>query len=222
VDTCRALIQELPSYRVVRSVVLEHASRIVFYQSQINLARGQDYPRLKRWATEEISDEGLNWWEIGAACGSSLTVFAHIAAAASPDLTDREVEMVENLYWPWGDALHTMLDSLVDRAEDAATAQSNLLDHYSTQKEMTERVGVIAEETMRRVRYVPPHHQLILAGMVALYLSDEQAWIVSARPTSERVLEAVGTYAKPALLMLRVRRLALRDKRSRVPGPSRE
>ncbi len=210
IDACRTLIRELPSYGLVNEVVLEHASRIVFYQSHINLACELDYPRLERWAAEEICGGDLNWWEIGAACGSSLALFAHIAAAANPVLTAREVELVEGLYWPWEDALHTMLDSLVDRAEDRETGQPNLLNHYTSQEEMTERLGLLAGETAKRAHEVAPHHRLILAGMVALYLSDEQAWIDSARPASERVLAATGTLARPALLLLRARRLALR------------
>lgn len=213
VDACRVSIAELPSYRAVDDVVLAHAGRIVFYQSQINLARKRDYRRLQRWATAEISETRLSWWEVGAACGSSLALFAHVAAAASPVISDHETELVENLYWPWGDALHTMLDSLVDRAEDAAAAQHNLLDHYASQAEMTERLWLLAGETAERAREVAPHHRLILAGMVALYLSDERAWTAFARPASERVLEATGAFAKPSLLLLRARRLALRARR---------
>jgi hypothetical protein len=49
--------------------------------------------------------------------------------------------------------------------------------------------------------------------MVALYLSDEQAWIPSARPATERILEATGTFARPALALLRVRRMVFRPDR---------
>lgn len=221
VDDCRTLIQQLPSYSLVDDVLVGHASRIVFYQSHINVARKQDYPRLKRWAAKEISGEGLRWWEIGAACGSSLALFAHIAAAASPALTYDEAVLVDDLYWPWGDALHTMLDSLVDRAEDAATAQHNLLDHYTSQEEMTERLGLLARETAERALGMAPHHRLILAGMVALYLSDEQAWTAFARPASERILAATGVLAKPAMILLRARRLALPRHRPLAPPSSR-
>jgi tetraprenyl-beta-curcumene synthase len=209
-DTCRTLIRELPSYPIVADAVMRHARRVVFYQSDINLATTDDYPRLARWASKQASGTELNWWEVGAACGSSLAVFAHIAAATDPALTSCEVDVIEALYWPWAEALHILLDSLIDRAEDRETNQPNLLDHYTSQAEMTERLGLLAGETVKRAREVAPHHRLILAGMVALYLSDEQAWIASARPASECVLAVTGTLARPALLLLRARRLALR------------
>jgi tetraprenyl-beta-curcumene synthase len=211
-DVCRASIRQLPSYADVSQIVVGHAQRVVFYQSDINLATASDYPRLAEWARQEGSGQ-LNWWEIGAACGSSLAIFAQLAAATDPALTSNEVDAIDSLYWPWAEALHILLDSLIDRAEDRATGQPNLLDHYSSQEEMTERLGLLASETAKRAHEVAPHHRLILAGMVALYLSDEQAWTDFARPATERILEATGTFAKAALLMLRVRRRVLKAQR---------
>ncbi len=212
-DVCRASIRELPSYAGVAQVVVGHAQRVVFYQSDINLATTSDYPRLAQWAKDEGLDLQLNWWEIGAACGSSLAILAQLAAATDPALTPSKVDAIDALYWPWAEALHILLDSLIDRAEDRATGQPNLLDHYASQGEMTERLGLLATQTAERALDVAPHHRLILAGMVALYLSDEQAWTAFARPATERILEATGTFAKPALLILRARRLAPKTRR---------
>lgn len=210
VESCRASIRTLPSYAIVADVVVHHAERMIFYQSEVNLATRCDYPALMRWAGRQPAGTTLKWWEIGAACGSSLAVFAHIAAASDPDLTHCEVDAIDTLYWPWAEALHILLDSLIDRAEDRATEQPNLLDHYSSHDEMTERLGLLASETAERAREVPPHHRLILAGMVALYLSDEQAWTAFARPATERILAATGALAKPAMLLLRARRFVLK------------
>jgi tetraprenyl-beta-curcumene synthase len=211
-DACRTLIRRLPSYVVVADVVIRHAERMVFYQSTVNLATVADHRGLEQWASQQASGATLRWWEIGAACGSSLAVFAHIAAAADPGLRPEDVDAIEALYWPWAEALHILLDSLIDRAEDRETQQPNLLDHYSSQAEMTERLGLLASETAKRADELAPRHRLILAGMVALYLSDEQAWIASARPASEVILAATGTLAKPALLLLRSRRLVLKPR----------
>jgi tetraprenyl-beta-curcumene synthase len=211
IERCRASICTLSSYDVVADLVMRHAWRVVFYQSQINLATVHDYAALADWASKQPGGPLLRWWELGAACGSSLAIFAHVAAASDPALTRHEVDAVEALYWPWAEALHILLDCLIDRAEDLQTDQHNLLDHYASQDEMTERLGLLASETARRAEAVPPHHRLILAGMVALYLSDEHAWVPSARPATERILEATGSLARPALLLLRARRLALKS-----------
>jgi tetraprenyl-beta-curcumene synthase len=221
-DACRASIRELPSYVVVADTVMQHAERMVFYQSTINLATVADHPRLQRWADAQASCATLYWWERGAACGSSLAIFAHLAAATDPTLTQYEVDAINALYWPWAEALHILLDSLIDHAEDRATEQPNLLDHYSSQDEMTERLALLARETAERAQEVAPHHRLILASMVALYLSDEQAWTTFARPATERILEATGTVAKPALFVLRARRLAPKTRRQLLRSPSAE
>jgi tetraprenyl-beta-curcumene synthase len=210
IDGCRASVRDLPSYPAVAEAIGQHAWRVVFYQSSINLATTDDYHELSRWASGQVAGADLKWWEIGAACGSSLAIFAHVAAAADLALTPGEVHAIDALYWPWAEALHIFLDSLIDRAEDRATEQPNLLDHYSSQEEMTDRLGLLASETFGRADEAPPHHRLILTGMVALYLSDEQAWTAFARPATERVLAATGTLTKPAMLMLRARRLALK------------
>lgn len=210
VERCRASIRALPSYSVVADVVGGHARRMIFYQSEVNLATTRDYPAFVRWAGGQPAGAMLRWWEIGAACGSSLAVFALIAAASDPDLTRGEVDAIDALYWPWAESLHILLDSLIDRDEDRETDQNNLLDHYSSQEEMTERLKLLARETTERARGVAPHHRLLLAGMVALYLSDDQAWTAFARPATEQILTATGAPTKPALLLLRARRRALK------------
>ncbi len=212
VDRCRSLLGGLPSYGVVSEAVIAQAERIVFYQSHINLAGVRDHPTLARWAELEAPQEVKRWWwEPAAATGSSLATLALLGAAADPNLTERHARLVEELYWPWMGALHTLLDSLIDRAEDAATGQHNLLDHYSSTEEMAQRMEYLAAEAACRAGAVGVEHRLILAGMTSLYLSDPNAFSPYARETSERVLGTLGGLAKPAMLVLRARRLAHRE-----------
>ncbi|MGA9314521.1 MAG: DUF2600 family protein [Solirubrobacteraceae bacterium] len=214
IDRCHAAIGQLPAYPLVVEAAHTHTQRIVDYQTYINHDREHNYPSFVRWAGSETPlDTALNWWETGAACGSSLALFALLACAADPTLTHSQARAVEATYWPWANALHTLLDNLIDLAEDRETHQHNLIDHYTSQAEMTDRLGLLASETVKRACNAPPQHRLILAGMIALYLSDEQAEIAFTRPAAERVLEATGTFARPALLMLSARRLALKVRR---------
>jgi tetraprenyl-beta-curcumene synthase len=211
VGNCRVPLASLPAYGLVESAVLEQARRIIFYQSRINLAKERDHPGLVRWAELEAPSDRLRWWELAAATGSSVAAFALLSAAANSNLTERRARAIETLYWPWVGALHTLLDNLIDRAEDAATGQHNLLDHYSSAEEMAERMGLLAAEAARRARAVGVEHRLILAGMTSLYLSDPNAWSPYARGTTERVLAALGGLARPAMLVLRARRFVHRD-----------
>lgn len=211
VNSCRILLGELPHYSAVKAAVVGQARRIVLYQSHINLAERSDHPGIAAWAKRAAPAAArARWWELAAASGSSLAMLALLAAAADPALTERHVRIVEALYWPWMGALHTLLDSLVDRTEDALTGQNNLLDHYPSPCEMADRMEYLTRETASRARAAGVEHRLILAGVVSLYLSDPQAWEPYARATSERVLMALGAMAGPAMLLLRTHRLAHR------------
>ncbi|HYM44939.1 MAG TPA: DUF2600 family protein [Solirubrobacteraceae bacterium] len=215
VDTCRGAISRLPSYPLVAEAIRRNARRIVAYQSRTNLESEHGSRALVTWASRETPPEtNLWWWETGAACGSSMAVFALLAAAADPQLTQSSAEMVEAVYWPWAGALHSLLDSLIDRAEDAVTGNHSLVAHYASPREMAARMQLIAAEAAQRANAVGIEHRLILAGMASLYLSDQRAWHPGVRLTTERVLGALGGLARPAMLMLRVRRLAHRHNRA--------
>lgn len=211
VDVCRVAVGELPAYRLLAASILENTQRIIRYQSRLNLASESDYPALARAASQVAPHHSdLRWWETWAACGSSLATLALIAAAADPAMDVARAEAVEAIYWPWAGALHTLLDGLIDRAEDAATGQHNLLDHYRSPGEAAERLGLITGEAARYAAIAGREHGLILAGMASLYISDREAWLPIARPVSERVLVSVGEFGRAALMVLRVRRLLRR------------
>jgi len=211
IDTCRDAISRLPSYPLVAEAARANARRIVAYQSRVNLVSAQGCMAFARWANNQTPGEtDLQWWEAAAACGSSIAVFALLAAAADPGLTRSSVDTIEAIYWPWAGALHTLLDSLIDRAEDKATGQNSLITHYGSSQEMAVRMKLIATEAFRRANAVGVEHRLILAGMTSLYLSDERAWLPDTRVTTEGVLSTLGALAAPTMLILRIRRLTRR------------
>ncbi|HEV2998716.1 MAG TPA: DUF2600 family protein [Solirubrobacteraceae bacterium] len=129
-----------------------------------------------------------------------------VARAASPRVSEQEVEAIESVYWPWAGALHTLLDGLLDRAEDAATGQHNLLGHYGSLEEMADRMELLTVESVRRAAAAGMAHTLIIVAAPSLYLADRRAWLPEVRPTTERILAALGEIAAPAMLILRVRR----------------
>jgi tetraprenyl-beta-curcumene synthase len=226
VDACRGALRALPSFASVAQPAHRLAARIVVYQS-LNLSEPQGGHRhLRRWATRETpSATGLNWWETAASAGSSLGVFALIAAAAQPALKPAEAIAIEDAYWPWVGALHSLLDSLVDEPEDAAASQRSLLDYYASPREAAARLQMLAREAMRSVRSLPnaDKHVLILAGMASFYLTAPQASSPTARLVSRRVLETLGPIIRPSMAVIGARRTAgrLQQRRTRarcLPG----
>jgi tetraprenyl-beta-curcumene synthase len=207
VEGCRSVVAELPAYPPLAANVIESARRGIEYQCRVSVATEKDHPTLMRWV-QAAPYCSLRWWETWASCGSSLDTLALLAAAADPAMDAARCAAIENLYWPWAGAVHGLLDCLIDHAEDAANDRPNLIDLYASPQDTAERMGFLTAESARRATAAGTDHSLILSGMVSLYLSDRQAWVPAARPAAESTLDALGELAKPAMLVLRARRLA--------------
>jgi tetraprenyl-beta-curcumene synthase len=221
VDVCRCALGGLPSRPSITLPAHRLANRIVAYQS-LNLSEPHGgHCLLKRWALRETPlGTGLRWWETAASAGSSLGLFALIAAAARPALQPSQAIAIERAYWPWVGALHSLLDSLIDEPEDAAVAQRSLLDYYASPQEAATRVQVLAREALRTVRSLPNAHEhvLILAGMASFYLTAPEASSPTARLVSEKVIETLGPVIRPSMAVFGARRTASRIPRRHHTG----
>jgi tetraprenyl-beta-curcumene synthase len=211
VETCRAALGVLPSYASVATFAQRAVARLMSYQS-LNLNESQgDQTALERWArTQMPSGADLRWWEIAASAGSSLSIFVLIAAAASGLVRADETTAIEAAYFPWIGSLHTLLDSLVDKVEDAAAGQHSLLDYYASPEEAAARIRLIAAESLRATRMLPRggEHVLVLAGMTSHYLSTPEASLPEALLTTRGVLGTMGGLAIPTMLVMAARRAA--------------
>jgi tetraprenyl-beta-curcumene synthase len=212
-EQCRLALSLLPSYALVAAEARDAAERIVAFQS-LTLARDRaECEALERWACAQTpSGARLYWWEAAAACGSSLAVHALIAAAADPSLQAAEVMPLADAYFPWSCALHSLLDSLLDVAEDQRAGQLSLITCYRSPREAASRLGGIAAQAGRRTATLRDgaRHRVILAGMAAFYLSDPAARTPADRDLAGRVRNALGPPMGAALAVFAARRLASR------------
>jgi tetraprenyl-beta-curcumene synthase len=210
-SACRIALGTLPSYPAVAGPARRLSERIVHYQS-LNLTQAQgSYHALARWASQETPPEtGLRWWETAASAGSSLGIFALMATAAQPTIHPQDADAIERAYFPWIGSLHSLLDSLIDQPEDAATEQHNLIQHYGSPHETAARLRALAAESTRRARALPRgrQHSVVLAGMASHYLSAHEAQLPRARLARSSVLDAMGGLAGPTMLVLTLRRAA--------------
>jgi tetraprenyl-beta-curcumene synthase len=225
VDACRGALRELPSYPAVAPAARRAAERVVSFQA-FNTGEVQgDREAMERWGRTQMGiPEGhtageqtppgidLRWWETAASGGSSLGVHVMIAAAADPAIEPGQVDALENAYFPWIGALHSMLDHLIDAAEDARTGQRNLIDLYASPEQAAERMSLLAERALACARTLPPphRHELIVAAMASFYLSAPEAQEGEALPVTRAVLEAFGPLATPAMAVFKARRTAER------------
>jgi len=210
VDTCRAALSTLPSYAAVAQSARIAAERIVTFQS-LNVGKAQgDHVALSRWARVQTpSGADLEWWETAAAAGSSLGVHVLIAAAADAELRQAEIAAIDDAYFPWIGALHSLLDNIVDIQEDALTDQRSLVSYYVSPAQAAARLQVLAVKAVGRARALPrgARHAIILAAMAGNYLSAPEANAPDVEALSQSVREAIGDLATPTLLVFKLRRL---------------
>lgn len=209
IATCRTALTALPSFTTIAGPVRAASERIAVYQS-LNHGDGDGrHDSFERWARDlGKAHTRLRWWETGAAAGSTLDLLALIAAAADPTL-DRSVAIaLGSAYFPWVDALHSLLDSLVDHHDDLATGKRGLIDYYSSSGEIAERVTTIAGEAMHQAGEMSAGHShtLIVAAMTSFYLCDLS---LSSSPhahlAAPAVLDTMGCLARPTMLILETR-----------------
>lgn len=208
-DACRTSYGALPARTAFASPLERAIGRIVAYQGRNHRHPHGMHLALAAWATRETPEgSDLRWWETAASAGSSTGVFSFIAAASHPEMDRRRSAELEGAYFPWAGSLHTLLDSLVDRREDARTGQRNLLDYYRGEEEARARMGLIADEAARRLRRLPDGQgQLIVfAAMASLYVISVRSDSPSDHAISGAVLTAIGMPVVPALLVFALRR----------------
>jgi tetraprenyl-beta-curcumene synthase len=221
VDACRSAFGALPSHASLTAHAQAAVRRIVAFQELAHGGEDGDgangdngghedaWQAFSQWADAQTPQgSGLQWWETAAGAASSLLIFALIACAAEPSVSEGEIAAIEQAYFPWIGGLHLLLDSLVDRAEDVRASRYSLVEHYSSPEELAERLRAISAEALRAARVLPhsSQHELILAAMASFYLTQPAASSPEGAPARAEILATLGERAVPTMRLLRARR----------------
>jgi tetraprenyl-beta-curcumene synthase len=208
-DECREALAALPAHATAAPWARAAAERIAAFQS-LNLSEAQgDHAGLERWAQSATpAGTDLRWWETAAAAGSSLGVHVLIAAAAAPGLEAAEAQALAEAYFPWIGCLHSLLDNLIDKREDEAAGHRSLIEYYGPLR-AAERMGELARRASDAASKLSnaSRHRVMLAAMIANYLSTEEARSADLRPVGDAVLASASPLVKPAMLVFALRRL---------------
>jgi tetraprenyl-beta-curcumene synthase len=206
VGACRDGCAALPAYGPVRAAARHEAGRNEV-QGINHAPAGVREPALRAWAGAARADTATgdaSWFELAAAGSSSLAVLALIAAAADPATTERTAEQVRRAYFPWVEALSTLLDSVADREADLRTGELNFVSQYPAQAVAVARLRELTARAVAGARDLPrgERHVVLIAGMIAMHVSEAGAWLPWARPATRAVLGASDSAAMPLLLLL--------------------
>lgn len=223
-EACRAAFGALPARAALAGPLERAVARIIAYQSRNHRHPEGMHLALAGWAARETPPgTGMRWWETAASAGSSAGVFSFIATASHPGFDAQQAAALEGAYFPWAGSLHTLLDSLVDRREDAAAGQHSLLDYYRCPEEARSRMSLIANEATKRLRRLPDGQAqlMVFAAMASFYVTAVRSDSPADHAISRDVLAAIGGPVVPAMLVFALRR-ALSGAGEDVPDQSSE
>lgn len=176
VETCRRGVSALPGYGVVAPLVAESVGLYSDLQVHKHVTPAERVPRLTEWFAAHGS-EGVDWWEFGAATGSTLGVFALFLAALDPELDADRARRIRDAYFPWICGLHILLDYLIDQEEDVEGGDLNFVAHYPSTDAAYARIELFARRALAAAGTLPDaaFHRLVVQGLIGMYLSDPKA-----------------------------------------------
>jgi tetraprenyl-beta-curcumene synthase len=213
VEACRNGLSRLPSHALVTATLATAAARIAEFQA-LNLSESQGgQVELEAWAmTLPGSSRELAWWERAAGAGSSLAVHALVSTAARASVEVTVAEQIDSAYFPTIGALHSLLDSVVDRDEDRDKGQRSLLEHYRSPLHECASLTMLASEARAACELLPSPraHRAILTAMCSYYLSAPQCRSEQGCATRTHLTDVLGSTLQLSILLFTTRRLLAR------------
>jgi tetraprenyl-beta-curcumene synthase len=210
VEVCRETCTQLPAYERVRPLLVAEATRAQVLSINHDLDPARRDANLRAWAArEQVEHLDVDWFELTGSASASLTVHALLALAAEPAYTDTDIARARDAYAPWISAATTMLDSYVDQSEDHTNGDHSYISHYRTPALAARRVRELIQRSQLEASALPngERHTLIVACMIAMYLSKDSARTREMRATTKSFVSAGGPLTRILLPILRLWRI---------------
>lgn len=221
VRACRTGCAALPGYPHVRGALLHGAAGCAVQSLHHDPDPVRRTAALKAWAaSNEAPPARPVWFELTAATGA-FTPHALLALAAEPSGEDT-VSAIDSVYRGPVALAIAMLDSYADEAEDAASGEHSYIAHYPSPGAADRRLREIVNHALTAARELPAGHRhaLLVACMVAMYLSKDAAAGSARRARSREIAHAGGTLTVCLAPVLRLWRATHSHRIQRVQLPT--
>ncbi|MGE5404049.1 MAG: DUF2600 family protein [Candidatus Saccharibacteria bacterium] len=195
VQYCQEAVSVLPSLDVVHAQVAELVQYYSALQSLKHIDHAHRETRLRAYIESQVPNpHGLHWWELAAAIGSTLGIFALLALAAHSELHLQAVDTTLDAYFPWVCGLHILLDYFIDQAEDIREADLNFVSYYPDEEAKWLALRRFADNSHSKVASLQPAHlhSLVVSGLLVMYLSDSKVKDLGYDIESRSVLRSYG------------------------------
>ncbi len=206
---CRRLAGELPSLAAASETIERAAGRCGEAQSHNHAALRRGRARLVAWSRDQGSARhGYLWWEMAAGGISCLNIHALIASAVDPRGGGEYAARVDEAYFPSVCAISALLDSLSDYHLDAHTGNHSFVAHYRDADQAASRLVAMVAEARRlgRSLHNRGRHAVILAGIVAYYISSPTVRHGFPAPAARRLRRSIGPVGACMYGAMRLRR----------------
>ncbi len=211
VCACRECCAELPAYDRVRHLILDEARH---GQAVLSINHNLDPDArdagLQAWSVAEFpAGHEACWWELSGAASAGLTIFALLALAAEPACEDADIQWTFHAYFPWTSAAATMLDSYVDQVEDGVNGDHIYISHYPDREQAIGHIRLLIDRCLSEVQTLrnSETHTVIVASMIALYLSKDSARSPEMRVNSKALADTGGSLTSVLVPILRLWRI---------------
>lgn len=206
---CRERFTSLPAHACVQAQAI-HAAALADVQG----CNHEPDPKrreimLRRWAQRRFpQDTGLSWFELTGAASAWLSVLALLALAAELAVSPHDGVETSASYL-WISLAGTMLDSFGDMDEDLAQGAHSYIRHYPTEEIAAARVGELVSRATTSARSLRNGHRhgVVVACMVAMYLSKDSARAPHMRARTASLMQAGGPLARVLVPVLRAWRV---------------
>jgi tetraprenyl-beta-curcumene synthase len=208
---CRQCCLLLPSFQRVRPLLIREAARVNVQAINHDFNAARRETALREWVAREFpSDYEVQWFELAAAAGANLAIYALFALAANSACEDQGIANTHRAYFPWTGALATMLDSFVDETEDITNGDQCYVAYYRTPELATQHIARLIQRCFHEAHMLrnAEGHKLLAACMVAMYLSKDSARTTDMRARTRHLINAGGSLTKFLVPILRAWRTA--------------
>lgn len=138
----------------------------------------------------DARSRALRWYEFACAAGSQFQVYAplfvHLAGYQN------SVADTYAAYFPSVAALHVLLDSFIDQAEDRDHGELNFAALYDGPEHLRRRVAEMSGAATRALAGLPrpDEHRFVLRVMALFYLTHPKVYVQGLQRQAESLLSA--------------------------------
>jgi tetraprenyl-beta-curcumene synthase len=194
VTRVRRSLRRVPGHEALLPVFREAAGLYAEMQTYKHYPAGRREAACREWFDRRRGERfaQMSWYEFACAAGSQLQVYAPLYElfAQRPGA----IGPVYDAYFPAVAALHVLLDSFIDQAEDREHGELNFAAAYGGETYLLARAAALRAEAVTRFEAMPDgaYHRFVLRIMTLFYLTHPKVYAQHLNREAESLLATVA------------------------------